>query len=406
MRPLLVSIYPYVFFLLYLTIPFDDHFRALPNMLLIILGACFPFVVSKNDFFKLKKIPFLVWTLFIAIIFIQALLQGRIQEDWAVLKKILLAGALVLLYLPVQDTKKLNQAVILSSLAAIAYSFIKLPMLIHQGMTFNFLETGNIIEALLVDRIYLGLLSVLAILAGYKLLKKEYDPNNKYYLGTTVLNVLFILLILSRIAIIALVCIFIVSLFYSKKRGPQLLFFAGFLALSVIGIFLFNNDLRKQFFYSNSNYQKEGLVANTLALEPRVVIWDCGWQLAKADGVMQGGMGFSKANSEMMRCYESLENKIKRNWFVKQKYNIHNQYLDLYVGYGVVAFVGFVLMLLLLLIKNRKSFYPTALLVTLILFLGVENMFHRQIGAYYIGFVLLMLLISDTKHTENEGIEP
>ena len=30
----------------------------------------------------------------------------------------------------------------------------------------------------------------------------------------------------------------------------------------------------------------------------------------------------------------------------------------------------------------------------------VENVFHRQIGAYYVGFILLTLLIN--KHSENE----
>ena len=345
----------------------------------------------------------MIWVLFFVIVIAQTLFHARVEQDWGIVKKILLSGGLVLLYLPAQDTKKLNQAIIFSSLAAIAYSLIKLPIMIHDGATFNFLETGSIIEALLIDRVYLGLLSVLSILGAYQLLTKEYDPRNKYYLGNIVLNVLFILLIVSRIAIIALVAIFILSLFYRKKRGPQLLFFAGFLFLSVVLIFVFNNDLRKQFFYNNSDYHKAGLVANTLALEPRSVIWECAWDLAQDKEVPVHGLGFTHTNELMMNCYENtIEYEKKREWFLAQKYNVHNQFLDLYVGAGALALLSFILGLALLFINNRKHFYPTAMLLTMCLFLGVENMFHRQIGAYYVGFILLMLLINANRPAEKQ----
>lgn len=396
MQVLLASIYPYLFLLLYFTIPFDEHFRALPNILLIVLGVAFPFVVKKQDFLKLRRVPTILWLLFFVVVVLQTFLHGRFEQDWVVVKKVLLVGGLVLLYLPIQSSKKLNHAIIFSSLAAIVYSVVKIPVMIHQGATFNFLETGGIIEALLVDRIYLGLLAVLSILASYQLLKQEYDPANKYYLGNTVLNVLFILLIVSRIAIIALVAIFLLSLFYSKKRGPQLLFFAGFLVLAVTLIFVFNNDLRKQFFYNNNDHHKEGLMANTLALEPRAVIWDCALQLVQIKEVPIHGLGFTNTNNLMMDCYNStIDYNKKREWFLTQKYNIHNQFLDVYVAAGGLVLLSFILGIILLFHKNRKRFYPTALLLTLCLFLGVENMFHRQIGAYYVGFVLLMLLINN-----------
>lgn len=360
-------------------------------------------MVKKQDLQKFRRTSTIVWLLFFIAVILQTLIHSRWEQDWVILKKILLVGGLVLLYLPVQSSKQLNQAIVFSSLAAIIYSIVKLPIMIHQGAVFNFLETGGIIEALLIDRIYLGLLSVLSILASYQLLKREYDPANKYYLGNIVLNVLFILLIVSRIAIITLVAIFILSLFYSKKRGPQVLFFAGFLVLAVSLIFVFNNDLRKQFFYNNNDHQKEGLVANTLALEPRAVIWDCAWQLAQKEEVPIEGLGFTETNDLMMACYDTtIEFGKKRDWFLTQKYNIHNQFLDLYVASGALVLLCFVLGIVLLFIKNRKRFYPTALLLALCLFLGVENMFHRQIGAYYVGFVLLMLLINNETVLEKQ----
>jgi hypothetical protein len=51
-----------------------------------------------------------------------------------------------------------------------------------------------------------------------------------------------------------------------------------------------------------------------------------------------------------------------------------------------------------LLFKHYKHFFPTALVLTFILFGLVENYFHRQVGAYYLGFVLVILLINNNKN--------
>lgn len=395
MQVIFSTIFPYVFFLLYLTIPFDDYFRALPNILLVVLFAMFPFVIKKSDFKKLPRIPVFIWLAFFLLILIQTFLFQRFETDWVIVQKILLSAGMVLLYIPVQNTKKINQAIILSSLAAILYSFVKLFILLNQGAEFSFLETGSIIEALLVDRIYLGLLCVMSILVSYNLLRKEYHPENRYYLANIILNVLFILCIISRVAILALVIIFILSLFYNKKRGPQLLFFVGFVFLSVVFIFIVNNDLRKQFFYNNNEDYRQGLVSNTMALEPRTVIWECAYKLAGMEGVNLKGLGFTQTNLEMMKCYDtSIENEKKRSWFLKQRYNIHNQFLDIYIAGGILLLLLLVGGVLVLFIKNRKDFYHTALLITMVLFMGVENVFHRQIGAYYMGFMLLSLLLA------------
>ena len=367
MRVLLASIYPFIFLLLFFTIPFDLYFRALPNVLLILLAVLFPLVVTKNDFKKIKRVAGATWLLFFVYVAFLTLSLGRWELDWVVLKKILLAGALVVLYLPVNNFKKINKAIIFSSLAAIIYSLFKLLILLNQGVEFSFLESAAVIEAILVDRIYLGLLAVLSILVSYQELRNQYHPDNRYYLANIIINVLFILFIVSRIAIITLLIIFILSLFHSKKRGPQILFATGSILLAATLAFVWNNDLRKKVFYSNNAEKHQGLVANTMAFEPRAIIWDCALQISK------------------------------------QKNNVHNQFFDIYLAAGVGALVLFSLAILILFIRNRKSFYPSALLVTLVCFAMVENVFHRQIGAYYVGFILLSLLIKNNIETENQS---
>ena len=88
MRVLFRTIYPYLFLLLFFTIPFDDYVRALPNILLIVLAVLFPIVIQKEDFVKLKKIPAIVWGMFFVLTPLLLLFNGTIVEDTSELNKI------------------------------------------------------------------------------------------------------------------------------------------------------------------------------------------------------------------------------------------------------------------------------------------------------------------------------
>src|SRR5690554_1118639 len=114
MKILLAAIYPYAFLLLYLTIPFDNYIRALPNILVAILIVAFPFIVKKEDFKKLKSIPIALFLAFFAYLCINSLIHGRFQEDFTVINKVLLILGLAVLYIPVHDPKKINSAIIFS----------------------------------------------------------------------------------------------------------------------------------------------------------------------------------------------------------------------------------------------------------------------------------------------------
>lgn len=48
MRVIARSIYPYLCFALFFTLPFDDYFRALPNIILIALALLFPMVMDQE----------------------------------------------------------------------------------------------------------------------------------------------------------------------------------------------------------------------------------------------------------------------------------------------------------------------------------------------------------------------
>ncbi|QIE59930.1 O-antigen ligase family protein [Rasiella rasia] len=405
MRILLSSIYPYVFLLLYLTIPFDEYMRALPNILLIVLAVSFPFVVTKADLHKLKRLPTILFIAFILFVFFLALGMGRLEADSSVLQKIALAMGLAILYVPIQGFKKIKKAIIFSSVAAIIFSTVSIVVGVYQGAEFEFLNSGNLIEAMLVDRIYLGLLCILSIIASYSSLKKTYHPSNRYYVGAIILNVFFILLIVSRIAIIALIVLFILGIFYRRSKSTQIIFVAATLFLGLALTFILNNDFRKKILYTPADTESQGLVANTLEMEPRTIIWNCALKISETNNFLWQGMGFTKTNKELLSCYQdTVDDKEKRAWLMATKYNTHNQFLDIYLASGAIGILLFVGFILFVFLRNKRQFFPTALLCSLVLFLLVENLFHRQIGAYYVGFVLIMLLIKPITPQKEERL--
>jgi O-antigen ligase len=94
----------------------------------------------------------------------------------------------------------------------------------------------------------------------------------------------------------------------------------------------------------------------------------------------------------------------KRDRFVAERYNTHNQFLDFYLGAGFIALLIFLTFIFTSFFVNRKWFMPTAMLAILIMYCMVENVFHRQIGAYYVGFILIVLITSG-KTSENNALK-
>ena len=209
MRILLASIYPYAFLLLYLSIPFDNYVRALPNILTVILAALFLFIVKKEDFKKLKTLPLIAYVVLIGYLLVNSALMVRLSDDFTFINKILLTLALVVFYLPIQDMTKVKNAVIFSSLGAIVFSVINIFILVNvaQDVTLSF--PRQVVEALLIDRLYLGLLSIFSILISYQSIKSKYRATNPYHFANIVINVLFVFLMLSKIAMIILLEIYI-----------------------------------------------------------------------------------------------------------------------------------------------------------------------------------------------------
>lgn len=409
MRILLSAIYPYFFLLLFLIIPFDDYIRALPNILVVILLIAFPFVVKKEDFKKLKSRPILLFLGFLAYLCINSFFSGRIEEDFNIIKKVMLAAGLAILYIPINDINlpaeragKLKEAIIFSALAAILFTVYNFMILTHASGSFALGESPQIIESLLVDRLYLGMLCVFSIVISFQGIQKKYHPNNNYYLANIFINIIFIIIVASKIAMVSLFVLILIRQFYGQRKIWKMVIAIAAI-LSIIGWFFIIKDQRSS---HNNDIENQrfppAFIENSLTYELRAVIWDYTAELISEEGFTLSGIGFDETKNRLVASYETkIANPQERDRFVTKRYNTHNQFLDLYLSAGFIALLLFLAFIIVSFISNRKQFFPTAMLALLVLYCLLENPFNRQIGAYFMGFILITLIASGGTRENN-----
>jgi O-antigen ligase len=394
MRILLGAIYPYAFLLLYLIIPFDNYIRALPNILLGILLVAFPFIVKKEDFQKLKSVPALLFFLFFLFLILNAGLFGRLETDFNIIKKVLIAVGLIILYIPVGDVGKMKRAITFSSLAAILFSIVSIVIGINGSGDLILEDYPKLIEMLLIDRLYLGFLGVLSILISFDSLKKEFHPENRYYLFNIIVNLLFLLLIASKIALIILLFTFILRQFYGRRNNIKII--AAVLLFSLVAAVFISvkEDIQNKKFLTVNTETETNFIKNSLTWDTRTVVWHCANIISREMGFSINGLGFKGSKDRLVECYDQkIEDNDKRARFMSARFNTHNQFIDFYLSSGIISLLIFAGTLLFLFLRGRKNFFVTALLLVLASYCFVENIFHRQLGAYFAGFIMICLLL-------------
>jgi len=404
MKPLARSIYPYLFLFFCFVIPLDKYATAVPNIILIAMLVLFPLVATKDSLIKLLRREFLLLGLVVLLVGLNSLLFHDIGRDWVVIKKMLGALLLIVLYTPLEKTENLMKTVIISVLVCIGISLLNLYNYYLEIGYFEFAFGPAINDVLIIDRLYLGYLCTLSIVSSIALIGSRYNEYNRWYLVNIVLNVLFVLLISSRIAIILLLLVLLLKLFYTTKRKVLLGFFGATLGLIVLA-FTLNENLQHRFLYSHDKEQKS-YVELFMEWEPRVVIWQCNYEIAadQSAGAHLIGSGFYGLKDELVDCYsDRIDKERRKEYFIKSRFNPHNQYFDFYLSSGIVVALLFLVVMFLLMKNHRRSYYKMALLMCLLFFGMIEAYFQRQMGAYYFGIVVILIYQASSAFLEKQN---
>ncbi|QNJ97476.1 O-antigen ligase family protein [Constantimarinum furrinae] len=407
MIAILKSIYPYLFLFFCFVLPLDKYATSVPNIVLIALVVIFPFVVRKENFKILLKREVIIFSAFILVVFFNSLLFHDFERDLTILKKIMASLLLIVLAIPLERTENLKKTVIISVLICIAISLYHLYFFYMREGEFNFAYGGEINEVLIIDRLYLGFLCVISVISSIGLIGNKYNEYNKWYFANIVLCSGFVLLISSRVAILLLILLFFLKIFYSKKKKEYVFFFLGIIGLMVVA-FMLNKNLSERFFYTHSAQQEKGYIELFKKMEPRVIIWQCNYNIAKEENFALTGMGFYETKDRLVECYsETVTPNRRKNYFMESRFNSHNQFMDLVLSSGILATLLFSLIFISFFLKKWNYFFATALILALVSFASIESFFHRQLGAYYFGIVLIFLLMEskDSIHQNDKAIK-
>jgi O-antigen ligase len=169
--------------------------------------------------------------------------------------------------------------------------------------------------------------------------------------------------------------------------------------------FIIKNERDTHLNQTASHSNPPTFIEKSLTYELRAVVWKCAQNIINEEGFSLTGIGFDTTKDRLVTCYEEqILDVTKRERFIAQRYNTHNQFLDFYISAGLIALLLFLVFIATSFISARKQFFPTAMLAILLMYCMVENLFHRQIGAYYVGFILIVLMTS-AKTGENNDIK-
>jgi hypothetical protein len=378
------QIYLFLFSGFCFLVPFNDFGEAIPNIFLAATGIIFFFVIKKGDFKKLKDASFFVFIAMIVLISIQSMFLNR-WEDFEMITRFLIVPAILILQLPLKNHKIPIYAFLAGTLTLVILAGINIGRIYLLNGTLDF-AGENVNEIILGERPYLGFICVmvfcLSIYNGFKL----FDHNKKQsflFYALAVLFLGFIFIISARISLLSIVIIlFIYLMNFQNKKIRYGLLLGSLLVFFVI--FLVNKDLKKRFFLTENSYTIEEM----LKFEPRYHIWRCSFFLIKKKPYL--GWGFENGQNKLRGCYAKSENfidKEQQDYYVRSRFNSHNQFLNFFLSEGWLYLILFILFFGINFYQNRKIPIATALLISLFLFCCVENVLSRQMGCLLFGFV-------------------
>ncbi len=160
----------------------------------------------------------------------------------------------------------------------------------------------------------------------------------------------------------------------------------------LFGIIIFTNKNISERFFIKSNIEESLKVASDY--EPRIVIWNCANNMSEKNdfSFITGFKGYEIVTNNFLECYSAtIENESKKEYFLSEKFNSHNQFIDFYLCGGLLGLALFTSFFIKLFYEVKSSFFSVAIVISFLLFFFVENIFYRQFGCYLFGIFILNL---------------
>lgn len=383
--------YDYVFGVLILFVVLD---LKAANVILGLLGVLF-LLDFKKSWYKasrlIKNKAFLILTLLVVYTYVHAL----ILNDWSGTRFrlfFILPSVLVLSFRITEQVRVLFAFVLSVFLVIAIGTFNIIDWYLKTGI-FNMTSGGMIDKLLVLNRPYLGFCLVVgSILCVY--LSIIYRKYAIWFLCISLFFISYIYIISARISFVSFLVVVVLYLFFYYKAKVVVKFAILVSLVVLIGTAVtLNKDLSQRFIFVDRLFAPLEQLKNS---EPRVIIWDCALKIAKSESFnpLLGLKSVQQLEEQLVDCYTlDKGNEERKAYFLKSKFNTHNQFLDLYLTLGIVGFTLFSVFFTLLFFQKRHMFFQTAILFTVVLFCFVENIFYVQRGIYLFAIVASFIMI-------------
>jgi O-antigen ligase len=399
MNTKLQKAYTYLAAAVCVSIPFMTYAKAFVNVTMICLLGILILGFKKDKIIALLNQRYVkMFFVFLIFVILFSLFNQSFFNDLSETRKIAQTLLLLILFSQVKNKEVLIYSFIAGTFIS---TFITDINIINYYLnSFEFLISGGAVKDLFItQRLYLGFFIVISIILLLERYGKTSNRKVKYiYLLLFVFFLISLFLIASRSAIAIAFLILTTSIIYNIKNKYRI----GFLlTMSIVFLaIIFNSKtLSKRFLYSDDSI-RPSFIEKIKTHEPRYDIWKFSTQIFKEEKPYVFGIGTFRTQELLVSKYQSIPIEKRKNWFMERNFNTHNQYLDILISFGLTGLFVFLFLLKEIIVLCYKNIYSANLILSLVLFLLIENVFHRQLGSFI--FALTLAIAVFIINSENE----
>ena len=393
--------YTYLAALICASIPFMTYAKAFVNISMICLTLILFAQLNKEKFKKIiTQNTLILLFIFLFWIIAYSVFNNSFFADFSETRKVAQTLLLLILFSQVSDKRILISMFIFGTFLSGLITSINI--ITFYLNSFEFLLTGaDTNELFITQRLYLGFFIVISLILS---LERFYNISNKnhkaVYLFLIFSFLIFLILISSRSAILIAFVVLTTSFIYNSKSIKRTIVLIS--TISVFLIMIFNNKtLSKRFLYADDSV-RQSFIEKIKTHEPRYDIWRFSAQIFEEQGSYILGLGTYKTQELLIDKYKIMPIKKRSDWFIKRNFNTHNQYLDITLSYGFIGLMIFMVFIKEIIFSSYKNIYSFNLIISLILFLFIENLFHRQLGAFIFSLIIVWAFyLTNTKNEKN-----
>ena len=393
--------YNYIGFLICLSIPFMTYANAFVNICMICLFLILVLLPSKQFFLEtIKHTFFKTFLIFLLFITLFTAFNSSFFLDFSETRKIAQIAILFILFSFVKDKRLLIYGFILGVFISSLITGINI--INYYLNSFELLISKSSVEDLFItQRLYLGFFTVISAILLLNIYQTSINKVQKHSSLLLIIYFLFILfLISSRSALIILAVVFLTTTIYqlSSSKSLLLIIISGLIFSTII---FTNKNLSSRFLYSEDSI-RSSFIDKIKTHEPRYDIWKFSGQIFKEEKPYFFGIGTFKTQELLVSKYQLMPIEKRKNWFIERNFNTHNQYIDIAISYGIIGLLIFIIFVREIVKFSLKNIHSLNLVISLLLFLIVENIFHRQLGSFIFALTLVLaLFLIKSKNEKN-----